>query len=123
MSSEAFRQSLTMRGNGINFLEFLVLSEATRLLTLVRILWYRLFSKEYFNTRWRIAALGRFMVLYVVLFAAQFVWLYQIKPTTTYRLIGKNETVAVTPGFGIGVGDFSLIETHPLPFAGLTIWN
>lgn len=120
MSSKAFGCSLATNPSGINLLNFLVLSDTIRFPSLIHLLValpWRL------NAKLRLLALSRFVVLYILLIAAQFIWLFQIDYITTYKMDEKNNTFMVAPGFGAGVGPFELIQSHPLPFSRLSVWN
>jgi len=112
MSCEVFRWSLAT--DGINFLSFLVLSEETGYWGLLCILT----RKGRILKSWRALALYKFLILYVVLLSAQFVWLFNIGIKTVYKTGTPHQVLdrIVSP-------EFSLIAGLPFPFSRLHVWN
>lgn len=109
--SEIFRWSLAARG--ANFLSFLVLSPTMDFGGLLYVLIAK--ARNLFAT-WRMFALYKIFILYVVRLFGQFVWLLEIDVSTRYRITEKSP-------YQIGVPqsvDFSLSpDGIPVPFATL----
>lgn len=66
---------------------------------------------------WRLIALFKILVIHIILIAAQLIWLLGINPQTVYGPSNADLDWVSRPGFGQGVGDFTLLQGEPLPFA------
>jgi hypothetical protein len=116
MSSESLRWSLA--ANGTNYLCFLVLSQSTGFMGLLRIIisWRgNLFSS------WRLLAVFRFVVLYVALVVAQFIWILNIDSRTAYMPLGSDQQRFQSKR--LGIGDFNLTLGTPWPFSQVDSWE
>ena len=112
MACESLRWSLAARGT--SFLSFLVLSGATGFWGLFRLIVAQ--TRRGLFTSWRIFALYRFTVSYVLLMVAQFIWLLDIEPRTTYSLVYSEYGLAF-------VGDFNLTLGQSRPNSRIDVWN
>jgi hypothetical protein len=113
MSCEVVRWSYATKG--INFLSFIVLSEATGFWGITRLLTTRhgqLFAP------WRLLALFRLLILYVVLMFAQFVWLLNISSRNTYDIHPTQESSGTN-----FLTDFKLRNGLPFPFSRLDVFG
>lgn len=111
--SEIFRWSLAARG--VNFLSFLVLSPTMDFGGLLYVLISDLRNPF---AAWRMFALYKFFILYIVRLFGQFVWLLEIDVATTYRITEKSPLQIGVPQSV----DFSLSpEGIPVPFATLDL--
>src|ERR1700694_3004333 len=116
MSSESLRWSLA--ANGTKYLSFLVLSQSTGFMGLLRIIISRrgnLFSS------WRLLAMFRFLVLYVALVVAQFIWVLNIDSRTAYMPLGSDQQRFQSKR--LGIGDFNLTLGTPWPFSQVDSWE
>jgi hypothetical protein len=63
-------------------------------------------------------ALYRFSVSYIALMVAQFIWLIDIEPMTTYQVISSGTSEELS-----NIGDFNLTFGRPWPFSEIGVWN
>jgi len=152
LSANAYRWKLASRRGrggdnpfigGICFLDYLVLSKATGGKALLQVIFAKPFLRSaptgtmdtstaifswgsegpYFRKR-RLLALVRLIVLYVLLFVAQFIMLVQIEPIPTYKVAGNPRQITPDSGFGVDVGTFGpLQDNHSLPFSDPSVWG
>lgn len=123
LSCDTLRWHIAATTNGINFLDFMILSPAYRLTTMLDLLRVILLSDRRYPKKTIALIISRIFVLYIVLFAAPFIWLFQLEPTIAFRLDGRNTTLQATPGFGLGIGHFRFIQRHPFPYSRLDSWG
>jgi len=114
MVCESLRWSLAVRGT--NFLSFLVLSGATGFWGLLRLILAQ--PRRGLFGPWRMFAIYRFTVSYVLLMVAQFIWLLDIEPRTTYEV-----WVSVQINLGPGLGEFCFPFEQPRPNPRIDVWN
>ena len=152
LSANAYRWKLASRNRpdgdnpflgGVRFLDYLVLSEATGAWGLLRVIFAKPFLKSGGTGMWstlkatfswgsggpcfwksRLLAFVRLMVLYVLLFVAQFIMLMQIEPIPTYKVAGNPQIIPLEPGFGVDVSVFSpLQDGHFLPLSDPSLFG
>ena len=117
VACETLRWALAIRSKGTWFLTFLALSEATGFAGQLQLL----FAKGRPFVQWRIWALYRLFLLYIVLLAAQFIFLININPDTSFRpILHLNPNQSYIAG---GISKFQLIEQKPFPFAMYEVWG
>jgi hypothetical protein len=143
LAANAYRWKLASRkvpGGGKSgdcFLDYLVLSEATGFRGLLGVIIAKPFLRaegtgsrsspgsrgpHFWKTR--VLAFVRLIVLYVMLFVAQFIMLLQVEPIPTYKVAGNPQRILLEPGFGVDVGTFGpLQDGHSLPFGDPSVWG
>lgn len=123
LSCDNLRWSVAATPGGINFVDFRVLSDSSRLTILLEMLWALVRRRGPQIRRTLTQVVSRILILYLILFAAPFIWLFQLEPTTAYRLDGQLQVLPAIPGDSIGVGTFRFIQRHPLPYSRLDSWS
>lgn len=112
-AAELLRWSLAM--NGTPALSFLSLSSSTGLVGLA---WLIAKGRTVFDS-WRLLAMYRFFVLYIVLFVSHFIWLLHTDSQTAYKPTG--------PQFGqthhLGVDKFAFPLGQPWPYSQSDSWR
>lgn len=111
MCCELLRWSVASKR--INFITFIAMSEATNFSGLMSIICSR--NGPVF-ARWRMIAMFRILIVYVVLILAQFVWLLNINPRTAYKVEKRTEDFNPEYQFFINNGIVN-------PFTRLDLWH